>query len=128
MKKIILMMMCLAIAMTSYSKNGNDELEVSGFYLAETNVKFEVAILNKDDSRVVVKTKSSTFSYKIKLKIGKEYVITFMKGDITKKLFVTADGPGLMEVDVDFESDSAAQLCYDKKTDDYNLTLLYKHE
>jgi len=128
MKKIILMMMCIAIAMTSYCKGGDDELEVKGFYIAETNVKFEVAIVNNDDSRVVVKTKSSTFSYKIKLKIGNEYVIKFMKGDITKELYITADGPGNMEVDVDFNSDSAAQLCYNEIEDDYNLTLLYKNE
>jgi len=127
MKKIILMMMCIAIAMTSYSK-GNDELEISGFYIAKTNVKFEVAIVNDDASRVVVQTKSSTFSYKIKLKIGKEYVITFIKGDVVKKLYVTADGPGNMEVDVDFESNDTAQLCYNEIEDDYNLTLLYKHE
>jgi len=126
MKKIILMMMCIAIAMTSYCK-GEDELEVTGFYIAETNVKFEVAIVNNDASSVVVKTKSSTFSYRIKLKIGKEYVITFTKGDIVKKLYVTADGPGNMEVDVDFNSNSAAQLCYNEIEDDYNLTLLYKH-
>jgi len=128
MKKIILMMMCIAIAMTSYSKNGDDELEVSGFYLDKTNVKFEVAIVNNDDSRIVVKTKSSTFSYKIKLKIGNEYVIKFMKGDVVKELFISAVGPGNMEVDVDFTSDSAAQLCYNEIKDDYNLTLLYKHE
>jgi hypothetical protein len=122
------MMMCIAIAMTSYSKNSDDELEVSGFYIAETNVKFEVAIVNDDASKIVVKTKSSTFSYKIKLKIGNEYVITFTKGDVTKQLYVTADGPGNMEVDVDFKSDDTAQLCYNEIEDDYNLILLYQHE
>ena len=121
-------MMCMVIAMTSYSKKSNDELEVSGFYIAKSNVKFEVAIVNDDASRVIVKTKSSTFAYKIKLKIGKEYVIKFMKGDVTKELYITADGSGNMEVDVDFESDSAAQLCYNEVKDDYNLILLYKNE
>lgn len=121
-------MMCMVIAMTSYSKKSNDELEVSGFYIAKSNVKFEVAIVNDDASRVVVETKSSTFSYRIKLKIGAEYVITFRKGKKEKILYVTADGPGLMEVDVDFATDDAAQLCYSEPEDEYNLVLLYKNE
>lgn len=123
-----MIVMAVLISMTSYSKKGNDELELKGFYLDKTNVKFEVAIVNNDASKVVVQTKSSTFSYRIKLKIGKEYVVKFMKGNKEKVLYITADGPGLMEVDVDFKSDNAAQLCYDTKTDDYNLTLLYKNE
>ena len=126
MKKTILMTMCLAIATASYCKRDNDELEVSGFYIAETNVKFEVAIVNDDNNPVVIKTKSSIFSYRIKLKIGNDYVITFMKGNVVKKLYVTADGPGLMEVDINFDSDSAAQMCYNETEDNYNLTLLYK--
>jgi hypothetical protein len=128
MKQIILMMMCLAIAMTSYSAKVKDKLEVSGYYLDKSNVKFEVAIVNNDASRVIVQTKSSIFSYRIQLKIGNEYVITFTKDGVTKELYVTADGPGLMEVDVDFKSDSAAQVCYNKTKDRYNLTLLYKRQ
>jgi hypothetical protein len=128
MKKMIMIMMCLAIAMTSYSKGGDDKLEVAGYYLYESNVKFEVSIVNNDASKVVIQTRSSTFSYRIKLKIGAEYVIKFMKGDIVKELYITADGPGQMLVDVDFKTDSAAQLCYNKTDDEYNLTLLYKNE
>jgi len=127
MKKIILMMMCLAIAMTSYCKK-EEELKLSGFFISESNVKFEVAIVNDDASRVVVQTKSSTFSYRIKLKLGKEYVIKFMKDGVVKELFVTADNPGLMEVDIDFKTEDAAQLCYSETQDDYNLTLLYKQD
>lgn len=127
MKKIILMMMCLAIAMTSYCKK-EEELKLSGFFISESNVKFEVAIVNDDASRIVVQTKSSTFSYRIKLKLGKEYVITFIKDGVVKELYVTADSPGLMEVDIDFETDDAAQLCYSETDDNYNLTLLYKQD
>ena len=121
------MMMCLAIAMTSYCKK-EEELKLSGFFISESNVKFEVAIVNDDASRVVVQTKSSTFSYRIKLKLGKEYVIKFMKDGVVKELFVTADNPGLMEVDIDFKTEDAAQLCYSETQDDYNLTLLYKQD
>jgi hypothetical protein len=127
MKKLIMIVMCVLISMTSYSKGG-DELKVKGFYIAETNVKFEVSIVKNDDSRIVVQTKSSTFSYKIALKIGKEYVIKFMKGDVVKYLYISADSPGNMEVDVDFNSDTAAQLCYNDVIDDYHLTLIYKSE
>lgn len=127
MKKFIFILMCTLFALPSFSGNGED-LKLSGDFISTSNVKFEVAIVNDDASRVVVQTKSSTFSYRIKLKLGKEYVIKFIKGDIVKELYVTADGPGLMEVDVDFNSDSAAQLCYNEIKDDYNLTLLYKHE
>jgi hypothetical protein len=84
--------------------------------------------VNNDASRIVVKTKSSTFSYKIKLKLGNEYVIKFMKGDVVKELYITAVKPGIMELDVDFESDSAAQVCYDERKDNYNLTLIYASE
>ena len=130
MKKIILMMMCIAIAMTSYSKkeSDNENLKLSGYYVATSNVVFEVAIVNDNDSRVVVETKSSKFFYRIKLKIGNEYVITFRKGKKEKVLYVTADGPGLMQVDVDFDTDDAAQLCYNENNDEYNLILLYKNE
>jgi len=128
MKKMIMIMMAVLISITSYSKNGDDNLEVSGFFISKSNIKFEVAIVNDDNSRVIIKTKSSTFSYKIKLKIGEDYVITFVKGDMIKKLYITATEPGLMEVDVDFNTDNAAQLCYDKTGDKYNLTLLYKNE
>ena len=127
MKKFILILVCALLALPSFSENG-DDLKLSGDFISTSNVKFEVAIVNDDASRIVVQTKSSTFSYRIKLKIGKEYVIKFMKGDIVKELYITADGPGNMEVDVDFNSDNTAQLCYNKVKDDYNLTLLYKHE
>jgi hypothetical protein len=127
MKKMIMIVVCMLIALTSYSKDGED-LKLSGDFISTSNVKFEVAIVNNDASKVVVQTKSSTFSYRIKLKIGKEYVVKFSKGDKEKVLYVTADGPGLMEVDVDFKTDNAAQLCYDKTDDEYNLTLLYKNE
>lgn len=124
---MIMIMVCMLLALTSYS--GNDEdLKLSGDFISTSNVKFEVAIVNNDASKVVVQTKSSTFSYRIKLKIGKEYVVKFSKGDKEKILYITADGPGLMEVDVDFKTDNAAQLCYDKTDDEYNLTLLYKNE
>ena len=126
MKKYLLLMMCLVIAMASYSKKSTKELWVSGDYIATKNVKFEVAIVNDDASRIVVQTKSSTFSYRIKLKIGNEYVIKFMKGDQIKELYITAEAPGTMELDVDFETENAAQVCYNEKADDYNLTLLYK--
>jgi len=126
MKKYLLLMMCIAIAMTSYSKKNTKELWLSGDYIATKNVKFEVAIVNNDASRIVVQTKSSTFSYRIKLKIGNEYVIKFMKGDQTKELYITAEAPGIMELDVDFETDNAAKVCYNEEADDYSLTLLYK--
>jgi hypothetical protein len=126
MKKYLLLMMCLVIAMASYSKKSTKELWVSGDYIATKNVKFEVAIVNDDASRIVVQTKSSTFSYRIRLKIGNEYVIKFMKGDQIKELYITAEAPGTMELDVDFETETAAQVCYNEKADDYNLTLLYK--
>lgn len=128
MKKMIMIMVAMLISMTSFSKENGDDLKLSGDFISTSNVKFEVAIVNNDASKVVVQTKSSTFSYKIKLKIGNEYVIKFMKGDIVKELYVTADGPGNMEVDVDFESDTAAQLCYNEVKDDYNLILLYRNE
>jgi hypothetical protein len=118
MKKYLLLMMCLVIAMTSYSKKSTKELWLSGDYIATKNVKFEVAIVNNDASRIVVQTKSSTFSYRIKLKIGNEYVIKFMKGDQIKELYITAEAPGTMELDVDFETENAAQVCYNKKADD----------
>lgn len=127
MKKVLTIMMCLAIAMTAYSNN-TEELELSGFFVSKANVKFEVAIVNNDDSRVVVQTKSRTFSYRIKLKIGQKYVITFMKGNKVKELYVNANEPGLMEVDVDFKTDNAAQICYNETDDKYNLTLLYTNE
>jgi hypothetical protein len=127
MKKLVMIMMAMLLSVVSYSK-GEDELKLSGFYVSTSNVKFEVAIVNDDASRVVVETKSSVFSYRIKLKIGNEYVITFKKGNKEKVLYVTADGPGLMEVDVDFTTDSAAQLCYSEPEDEYNLVLLYKNE
>ena len=127
MKKYLLLMMCLVIAMASYSKKNTTELWLSGDYLATSNVKFEVAIVNDDASRVVVQTKSSTFSYRIKLKIGNDYVIKFMKGDKVKELYISADAPGMMELDVDFKTDSAAKVCYNEEADDYSLTLLYKN-
>lgn len=126
MKKYLLMMMCLVIATASYSKNKTEELWLSGDYISTSNVKFEVAIVNDDASRVIVQTKSSTFSYRIKLKIGNEYVIRFMKNNKVKELFITADVPGIMELDVDFETDAAAKVCYDEEYDDYSLTLLYQ--
>lgn len=129
MKKVILILMCLAIALPSFSKKDDvEELHLAGDFISTSNVKFEVAIVNDDNSRIVVQTKSSIFSYRIKLKIGNEYVIRFMKNGIVKELYVTAEEPGLMEIDVDFNTNSAAQLCYNEKADDYNLTLLYKSE
>lgn len=129
MKKVILILMCLAIALPSFSKKDDvKELHLTGDFIATSNVKFEVAIVNDDNSKVVVETKSSIFSYRIKLKIGNDYVIRFIKNGVIKELYVTADEPGLMEVDVDFKTDAAAQLCYNEKADDYSLTLLYKNE
>ena len=125
MKKIILMMMCLAIAMTSYS-NDNDELEVSGMFLSKSNVKFEVSIVNNDNSTVVVQTKSNVFAYRIKLKLGKDYIVKFIKDEIVKELYISADEPGYMQVDIDFKTTNAAQLCYSDKIDEYNLILLYR--
>ena len=125
MKKIILMMMCLAIAMTSYS-NDNDELEVSGMFLSKSNVKFEVSIVNNDNSTVVVQTKSNVFAYRIKLKLGKDYIVKFIKDEIVKELYISADQPGYMQVDIDFKTTIAAQLCYSDKIDEYNLILLYR--
>jgi len=122
-----MIVLAVLISTVAYSSN-DDKLEVVGYFIAEYNVKFEVAIVNNDASKVVIQTRSNTFAYRIRLKIGKEYVITFMKGDKVKKLFVTADGPGYMEVDVDFNTDDAAQLCYDESADDYALTLLYRKD
>jgi len=125
MKKVILMMMCLVIAMTAYS-NDKDELEVAGMFLSKSHVKFQINIVNEDNSTVIVQTKSNVFSYRIKLKLGKEYVVKFMKDNIVKELYISADQPGYMQVDIDFKTDNAAQLCYSEQEDDYNLILLYK--
>ena len=127
MKKIILIMMCLAIAMTAYSSD-KDELEVSGMFLSKSHVKFEVSIVNDDASTVVVQTKSNVFAYRIKLKIGKDYVVKFIKDGIVKELFIHASEPGYSQVDIDFKTDNAAQLCYSDKIDEYNLILLYKKD
>jgi len=125
MKNLMLIMMCMLLALPSFSSNDKENLELSGIFISKSNVKFEVAIVNDDASRVVVQTKSNTFAYKIKLKIGKEYVITFVKDGKVKELFVDANEPGYMQVDIDFATDNAAQLCYSDKHDDYHLILLY---
>jgi len=125
MKKILLIMMCLAIAIPSFSMKDN-KLEVEGSFLYKSNVKFEISIVNIDNSTVVVQTKSNTFSYRIKLKIGNKYIVKFIKDDKVKELYINADKPGYMKVDVDFNTDAAAQLCYSEANDDYSLILLYK--
>jgi hypothetical protein len=126
MKKLILIMMCIAIAIPSYSKT--DELEVSGSFISKSNVRFEISIINDDNSKVVVQTKSSTFKYNIKLKLGNKYLVRFIKDDVVKELYVTADKGGLMEIDVDFTNENAAQLCYNETHDNYHLTLLYQNK
>lgn len=119
-------MMCIAIAIPSYSKT--DELEVSGSFISKSNIKFEIAIVNDDDSKVVIQTKSSTFKYNIKLKLGNKYLVRFIKDEVVKELYITADKSGLMEVDVDFTNTNAAQLCYNETRNDYHLTLLYQNK
>jgi len=126
MKKLILIMMCIAIAIPSYSKT--DELEVSGSFISKSNIKFEIAIVNDDDSKVVIQTKSSTFKYNIKLKLGNKYLVRFIKDEVVKELYITADKSGLMEVDVDFTNTNAAQLYYNETRNDYHLTLLYQNK
>jgi hypothetical protein len=125
MKKIILL---LAVVFSLPALTQAKDLYLSGFFINESNVKYEVCILNNDDSCIKIDTKTKLFSYKIKLKIGNKYVIRFMKDGVTKELYIDADVPGIMELDVDFKSNSAAKVCYNKEADDYSLTLLYNNK
>ena len=127
MKKLILIMMCLAMVLPSFSIK-EKTLRMSGQFLSTSNVKYEICIVNQDNSCVIVQTKSNIFSYRISLKLGQDYVIKFIKDDQVKEIFISAIEPGYMKLDVDFTNNNAAQLCYSDKLDDYHLNIIYQRE
>lgn len=127
MKKIILLLV-VVLGLPALMQAELNSLYLSGYFVNESNVKYEVCMLNDDNSCVKIDTKQRLFSYKIKLKIGNKYVIRFIKDGVTKELYIDADEPGIQEVDIDFKTTNAAQLCYNGESDDYSLIILYKNE
>ena len=125
--KHLLLAICLLFSLSGVA--GNDSsLIVKGDILVAQNIEYDVCLLNEDGSCTSVKQADTRGSFKITLELGREYMISFTDGVHTKTLFVTADAPGLFEVDVDFGTEDSALLVYNFKKRKYQLNLVDANE
>jgi hypothetical protein len=125
MKKI----MTLAIGLLMFSVQGvasdkMNALVIRGQILETTSIDYKISLIDTDQSYQVVKTGQALKFYKIILETGRNYKITFTKGEFSKTLIVKADSRGIFPVDIDFSRTSNAELFYDYQKGKYNLKVL----
>ena len=116
--------MCFTSSFAGNKPTSDNSLTLSGNFLKSKNVSYSVCAVNEDMSCTEIISGKGLFMYKIDLEVGKEYVITFTKGDKVKNLYVTVTDAGWGEIDVDFSNPNSAQMTWDDKRQYYRVRIL----
>jgi len=124
MKTIMLVGLALLISLPGVASDKTNALTIRGLILETVSIEYEIHLINDDNSCTLIKTDHVFKHYKIVLELGRNYKITFHKGDLSKTLIVNADACGVFPVDVNFTNRDNARLSYDYFKRKYLLKVL----
>lgn len=128
MKHLFSVLLYLMFVLPGVARDNGSSLIVRGVILETVNVDYDICLIKEDGSCESIKKDGAIKFYRFNLEIGREYEITFTKGNFTKVLYIKADAPGIFPMDVDFGSPDNALLSYNYSTRRYQLKRLDDEE
>jgi|SRR5688572_5240792 len=126
MKKILIALLC-TLSLQGLAVNRNSFV-LTGEFLRASDVNYQVCLVESDGSCVSILEEKNVEDYHINLEIGREYVVDFTYGSVTKSLLIWAEAPEYFQLDVDFRTEKSAVLSYSYLKRRYKLQAYYTVE
>lgn len=129
MKNLFMLLIAAVISTSALSNKNSNILTISGDYLSQKKVHYEVFQVVDESTTMEVRCGINKKSFSIDLQTGFKYVVKFTSSDgITKCLYVNAEIGGEFQVNVDFKLQGSAQMSYSYSHRNYYILRLKTKE
>lgn len=114
MKTIFTLMaiMMATVIGTAGTTPGGKHLTIQGKFISQTNVQYDVYIINSDSSLDAQATGKAFKFFDVQLQLNERYLIKFTSKTDVKYLCVETSVPGTFTVDVNFREEGSAEMRY----------------